>query len=139
MIPSITLNALNSGLGHFGVALDRKHIRHIDTYGAIVSESKTNIICFIRSSESEDVLNILEKSQRVSYYVGMVTHEAYNFKGDFQNSFSLDTNFLKISEQYSCFNLEASGIWSVVIHPFEDVNCRLKTCSGDNVSFRVVK
>ena len=100
MIPSITLNALNSGLGHFGVALDRKHIRHIDTYGAIVSESKTNIICFIRSSESEDVLNILEKSPRVSYYVGMITHEAYNFKGDFQNSLSLEANFLKISENY---------------------------------------
>ena len=100
MIPAITLNALNSGLGHFGVALDRKHIRHIDTYGAIVSESKTNIICFIRSSESEDVLNILEKSPRVSYYVGMITHEAYNFKGDFQNSFSLEANFLKISENY---------------------------------------
>ena len=30
----------------------------------------------------------------------MVTHEAYNFKGDFQNSFSLDANFLKISENY---------------------------------------
>ena len=100
MIPSITLNALNSGLGHFGVALDGKYIRHIDTYGAIISESKTNIICFIRSSESEDVMNILEKSPRVSYYVGMVTHEAYNFKGDFQNSFSLDANFLKISENY---------------------------------------
>ena len=100
MIPSITLNALNSGLGHFGVALDRKYIRHIDTYGAIVSESKTNIICFIRSSESEDVLNILEKSPRVSYYVGMITHEAYNFKGDFQHSFSLEANFLKISENY---------------------------------------
>ena len=40
MIPSITLNALNLGLGHFGVALDRKYIRHIDTYGAIVSERK---------------------------------------------------------------------------------------------------
>ena len=43
MIPSITLNALNSGLGHFGVALDGKYIRHIDTYGATISESKTNI------------------------------------------------------------------------------------------------
>ena len=117
MIPSITLNALNSGLGHFGVALDRKHIRHIDTYGAIVSESKTNIICFIRSSESEDVLNILEKSPRVSYYVGMVTHEAYNFKGDFQNSFSLGANFLKISEKIKIQKVNIAEMIPTLLEP----------------------
>ena len=50
MIPSLTLNALSSGLGHFGVALDRNHIRHIDTYGAVVDNSKTKISCFVRSS-----------------------------------------------------------------------------------------
>ena len=100
MIPSITLNALNSGLGHFGVAFDRSHIRHVDTYGAIVNEARTNIICFVRSSESAEVLNVLEKSPRVSYYVGMITHEAYNFKGEFRDSFGLDSNFLKISENY---------------------------------------
>ena len=49
MIPSLTLNALSSGLGHFGVALDGNHIRHIDTYGAVVDNSKTKITCFVRS------------------------------------------------------------------------------------------
>ena len=81
MVPLITLNALSSGLGHFGVALNHNYIRHIDTYGAIVNDTKTNITCFVRSSESSDVLNILKKSTKVSYYVGMITHEAYNFKG----------------------------------------------------------
>ena len=100
MIPSLTLNALSSGLGHFGVALDGNHIRHIDTYGAVVDNSKTKITCFVRSSESVDVLNILKKSSNISYYVGMITHEAYNFKGEFKELFNLDSNALNISENY---------------------------------------
>ena len=100
MIPSQTLNALSSGLGHFGVALDRNHIRHIDTYGTKVNNSKTKITCFVRSSESIDVLNILKKSPKISYYVGMITHEAYNFKGEFKELFNLDFDALNISENY---------------------------------------
>ena len=80
MIPSLTLNALSSGLGHFGVALDQNHIRHIDTYGAVVDNSKTKITCFVRSSESVDVLNILKKSPNISYYVGLlICMEIFNF------------------------------------------------------------
>ena len=100
MIPSLTLNALSSGLGHFGVALDGNHIRHIDTYGAVVDNSKTKITCFVRSSESIDVLNILKKSPHISYYVGMITHEAYNFKGEFKELSNLDSDALNISENY---------------------------------------
>ena len=100
MIPSLTLNALSSGLGHFGVSLDRNHIRHIDTYGSVVDNSKTNITCFVRSSESSAVLDILKKTSKVSYYVGMITHEAYNFKGEFQEVIDLDSDSLNISENY---------------------------------------
>ena len=73
MVSLSTLNALSSGLGHFGVAFNQIEIRHIDTYGAIVNNSKTNITCFVRSSESSAVLDILKKSPKVSYYVGMIT------------------------------------------------------------------
>ena len=100
MIPSLTLNALSSGLGHFGVALDGNHIRHIDTYGAVVDNSKTKITCFVRSSESVDVLNILKKSPNISYYVGMITHEDYNYKGEFTELSNLDSDALNISENY---------------------------------------
>ena len=100
MVPLITLNALSSGLGHLGVSLEHNHIRHIDTYGSIVNDTKTNITCLVRSSESSDVLNILKKSPKISYYVGMITHEAYNFKGEFQEVFSLDSDALNISENY---------------------------------------
>ena len=100
MVPSFTLNALSSGLGHFGVAFNQIEIRHIDTYGAIVNNSKTNITCFVRSSESSAVLDILKKTSKVSYYVGMITHEAYNFKGEFQEVFDLDSDSLNISENY---------------------------------------
>ena len=100
MVPSFTLNALSSGLGHFGVAFNQIEIRHIDTYGSIVNNSKTNITCFVRSSESSAVLDILKKTSKVSYYVGMITHEAYNFKGEFQEVIDLDSDSLNISENY---------------------------------------
>ena len=100
MIPSLTLNALSSGLGHFGVALDGNHIRHIDTYGAVVDNSKTKITCFVRSSESVDVLKIIKKNPKISYYVGMITHEAYNFKGEFKQVSNLDSDALDTSENY---------------------------------------
>ena len=100
MVPSFTLNALSSGLGHFGVAFNQIEIRHIDTYGAIVNNSKTNITCFVRSSESSAVLDILKKTSKVSYYVGMITHEAYNFKGEFQEVIDLDSDSLNVSENY---------------------------------------
>ena len=100
MVPLLTLNALSSGLGHFGVAFNQIEIRHIDTYGAIVNNSKTNITCFVRSSESSAVLDILKKTSKVSYYVGMITHEAYNFKGEFQEVIDLDSDSLNISENY---------------------------------------
>ena len=100
MVPLITLNALSSGLGHFGVALNHNYIRHVDTYGAIVNDAKTNITCFVRSSESSAVLDILKKTSKVSYYVGMITHEAYNFKVEFKELFNLDSNALNISENY---------------------------------------
>ena len=100
MVPLLTLNALSSGLGHFGVAFNQTEIRHIDTYGAIVNNSKTKITCFVRSSESSAVLDILKKSPKVSYYVGMITHEAYNFKGEFQEVINLDSVSLNISENY---------------------------------------
>ena len=100
MIPSLTLNALSSGLGHFGVALHGNHIRHIDTYGAVVDNSKTKITCFVRSSESVDVLNILKKSPNISYYVDMITYEAYNFKGEFTELSNLDVDAWNISKNY---------------------------------------
>ena len=100
MIPSLTLNALSSGLGHFGVALYGNHIRHIDTYGAVVDNSKTKITCFVRSSESVDVLKIIKKNPKISYYVGMITHEAYNFKGEFKQVSNLDSDALDTSENY---------------------------------------
>ena len=100
MVPLLTLNALSSGLGHLGVAFGHNNIRHIDTYGALVNDSKTNITCFVRSSESKDVLNILKKFPKISYYVGMISHEAYNFKGEFNEVFNLDTDALGLSENY---------------------------------------
>ena len=100
MVPLSTLNALSSGLGHFGVAFNQIEIRHIDTYGATVNNSKTNITCFVRSSESSAVLDILKKTSKVSYYVGMITHEAYNFKGEFQEVIDLDSDSLNVSENY---------------------------------------
>ena len=136
MVPPITLNALTSGLGHFGVALNHTYIRHIDTYGAIVNDAKTNITCFVRSSESSDVLNILKKSTKVSYYVGMITHEAYNFKGEFQEIFNLDSDALDISKNYRNNLIDVlSGLGL----DKEAVGRRYKDAPDQGINFKVNK
>ena len=136
MVPLITLNALSSGLGHFGVALNHNYIRHIDTYGAIVNDAKTNITCFVRSSESSDVLKILKRSNKVSYYVGMITHEAYNFKGEFQEMYNLDGDALDISKNYRNNLIDVlSGLGL----DKEAVGNRYKDAPDQGINFKVNK
>ena len=136
MVPQITLNALSSGLGHFGVALNNNYIRHIDTYGAIVNDAKTNITCFVRSSESSDVLNILKKSSKVSYYVGMITHEAYNFKGEFQEVFNLGSAALDISKIYRNNLIDVLAGLGL---DKKAVESRYKEAPNQGISFKVNK
>ena len=100
MIPELTFNTLTNGFGHFGVASKNNKTRHVDTLGVKINNSETSLTCFVISSECEEILEYLRESGRVSFFVGMVSHEAYNFKGQFIGSENLNDKDLEISEDY---------------------------------------
>ena len=100
MIPELTFNALKVGFGHFGVASIENKTRHVDTLGVMVNNSSSTLTCFILKSECEEVINFLKSSGRISFFVGMISHEAYNFKGQFIELISLNDDDLKISQDY---------------------------------------
>ena len=100
MIPELTFNALKVGFGHFGVASIENKTRHVDTLGVMVNNSSSTLTCFILKSECEEVINFLKSSGRISFFVGMISHEAYNFKGQFIELKQLNDDDLKISQDY---------------------------------------
>ena len=100
MIPNLTRNALQNGFGHFGVASKSNKTRHVDTLGLTINSSNSSLTCFVIKSECEEILEYLRESGRISFFVGMISHEAYNFKGQFESFNLLNENDLKVSEEY---------------------------------------
>ena len=101
MIPDLTINALQEGLGHFGVSSKNNKTVHVDTLGVKIDNIQSTITCFVINDECKKVLQYLSESGRVSFFVGMISHEAYNFKGQFVSTEKLDNADLKISENYT--------------------------------------
>ena len=100
MIPDLTINALQEGLGHFGVSSKNNKTVHVDTLGVKIDNSQSTLTCFVVNDECNKILQYLSESGRVSFFVGMISHEAYNFKGQFVSSEKLNDEDLKISENY---------------------------------------
>ena len=101
MIPNVTINALEQGLGHFGVSSISNKTVHVDTLGVKIDNIKSTLTCFVINSECKKVLEYLNESGRISFFVGMISHEAYNLKGQYVSSKKLDSSDLKISKNYT--------------------------------------
>ena len=100
MIPELTFKALKVGFGHFGVASIDNKTRHVDTLGVRFNNTNSSLTCFVLKSECQEVINFLESAGRISFFVGMISHEAYNFKGQFIELKSLNDDDLEISKNY---------------------------------------
>ena len=100
MIPELTFKALKVGFGHFGVASIDNKTRHVDTLGVRFNNTNSSLTCFVLKSECQEVINFLESAGRISFFVGMISHEAYNFKGQFIELKSLNDDDLEISKDY---------------------------------------
>ena len=100
MIPNLTHNALQNGFGHFGVASKSNKTRHVDTLGVTINSSNSLLTCFVIKSDCKEILDYLKESGRISFFVGMISHEAYNFKGQFEDFNLLSKSDLEISENY---------------------------------------
>ena len=100
MIPNLTHNALQNGFGHFGAASKNNKTRHVDTLGVTINSSNSLLTCFVIKSDCKEILDYLKESGRISFFVGMISHEAYNFKGQFDDFNLLSESDLEVSENY---------------------------------------
>ena len=101
MIPNVTINVLEQGFGHFGVSSKSNKTVHVDTLGVKIDNKKSTLTCFVINSECKKVLEYLDESGRISFFVGMISHEAYNLKGQYVSSEKLNNLDLEISKNYT--------------------------------------
>ena len=81
MIPENVQNVLTTGVGHIGTASQDNRPFHADLLG-INSDKKTGVVsCFLNKKASLKFLDHVEKTCRISLFVGVISHEAYNLKG----------------------------------------------------------
>jgi len=99
MIPEITFTVIKEGFGHFGTASNNKMPSHTDTLGASISDDKKELTFFARKSLSEQVLANLAENGRATIFIGVASHEAYQFKGQFVESRPLTSHEKELSEK----------------------------------------
>ena len=101
LLPNVTIIALENGFGHFGVSSKSNKTVHVDTLGVKIDNNKSTLTCFVIKSECKKVIEYLNESGRISFFVGMISHEAYNLKGQYVSSEKLNNSDLKISKNYT--------------------------------------
>ena len=69
MIPDLTFSALENGFGHFGVASNSNKTRHVDTLGVNIDSINSTLTCYVRNDETKEVLEFLNESGRISFFV----------------------------------------------------------------------
>ncbi len=81
MIPEQTLEALTNGFGHLGSANADLKTTHTDILSESVDQENDTVTCFALSFLSGPTLENMKATGRVSYFFGLMSHEAYQFKG----------------------------------------------------------
>ena len=100
MIPEQTLEALTNGFGHMGSASVDLKTAHTDTLSASVDPANDTVTSFVLSFLAGPVLENFKSTGRVSYFVALPSHEAYQFKGQFIETRQLTEDELAHSEQF---------------------------------------
>ena len=100
MIPEQTLEALANGFGHLGSASADLKSSHTDTLSASVDPANDTVTSFVLSFLAGPVLENFKSTGRVSYFVALPSHEAYQFKGQFIETRQLSEDELAHSEQF---------------------------------------
>ena len=136
MIPEQTLEALTNGFGHMGSASVDLKTAHTDTLSASVDPANDTITSFVLSFLAGPVLENFKSTGRVSYFVGLPSHESYQFKGQFIETRQLTEDELAHSEQFrnaAQENLVGMGI------PAEPAAQLFGTAPDLGITFKVEK
>ena len=82
MISDQVYNVLTTGVGHIGCASSSLRPFHADALGVCCDQAKSSIVCCLNKETNEPFVKTLEIGSRVSLFVGVISHEAYNVKGN---------------------------------------------------------
>ena len=119
MIPELTLEALTMGFGHLGSVNADKKPSHTDTFSASFDHDKDTVTCFVLSSLAGPVLENLKATGRVSYFFGLPSHEAYQFKGQFIGTRELVETELAQSKKFRKYILGIMSSMGITTEAFE--------------------
>ena len=81
MISDQVYNVLTNGVGHIGCASSSFKPFHADALGICCDQDTNTIVCCLNKETSKLFIANLEIGSRVSLFVGVISHEAYNLKG----------------------------------------------------------
>ena len=83
MIPDNVIEVLKNGIGHIGTVSDDLKPFHADLLGIKCDGSSPIVTCFLNKKLADKFLPHIQNKCRLSLFVGVISHEAYNLKGAF--------------------------------------------------------
>ena len=81
MISDNINDVITNGVGHIGCVSSSLKPYHADTLANLFNEKKNEITCCLNKISCEAFLKHVSNGSRVSLFVGVPSHEAYNIKG----------------------------------------------------------
>ena len=81
MISDKINEVITNGMGHIGCVSSSLKPYHADTLANLFNEKKNEITCCLNKISCEAFLKHVSNGSRVSLFVGVPSHEAYNIKG----------------------------------------------------------
>ena len=81
MISDQVYDVLTNGVGHIGCTSSLLKPFHADALGICCDQATNTIVCCLNKETNKLFLENLEIGSRVSLFVGVISHEAYNLKG----------------------------------------------------------
>ena len=137
MIPERTHEALkNGGIGHIGSANADLKTTHTETFGASLDNENNTVTCFVLSLFAEPILKNLREKGRVSFFFGLPSHEAYQFKGQFLETREITEEELANTEKVLSVT---KNMFDSVGIPREAVERMFGTLPNLGITFRVEK
>ena len=137
MIPERTHEALiNGGIGHIGSANADLKTTHTETFGASLDNENNCVTCFVLSILAEPILENLKEKGRISFFFGLPSHEAYQFKGRFLETREITEEELANTEKVLSVTKD---MFDSIGIPSEAVERMLGTPPDLGVTFRVEK
>ena len=99
MISDQVHNVLTTGIGHIGCASSLMRPFHADTLGICCNQQKGEIVCCLNKASSKQFIENLNLGSRVSVFVGVISHEAYNLKGNVINLRDVNDDEIETCEE----------------------------------------